>query len=212
VLWREGPAAGGPILATGYLRGDPSLSVPDLHLQFTALGYRRNARNQVALGDEPAITTIINVCKPEARGRVTLSSPDPLAPFDGRLQLLGRERDVACLVRGLRVVRRIHSAAPLASVMRDEFLPGPACTSDAQLEAYCRESVSGQYHPVGTCRMGADGASVVDPVLRVRGLAGLRVADASVMPTITSANTMAPVMMIAEKAADLILGPGAPPT
>jgi choline dehydrogenase len=204
LLAGRGPAAGGAILATAYARTQPELAQPDVHLQFTALSLKRDSENSPGLGDQPAITTICNVCQPRARGRLRLLSADPAIPLDAQLQLLGDEDDLHKLVAGLRLIRRIYAAPALRSLVIAEQLPGADCHSDAQLEDYCRDSSASQFHPAGTCRMGNDADAVTDPALRVRGVAGLRIADASVMPALTSANTNAPVMMIAEKAADLL--------
>jgi choline dehydrogenase len=158
------------------------------------------------LGDSPAITTIVNVCQPRARGRLRLVSPDADVPAEGRLQLLGDSDDLQRSIDGLRLIRRIYAAPALHPLLIAEQLPGADCESDAALADYCRKASASQYHPVGTCRMGIDAGAVVDTALRVRSVVGLRVADASVMPTLPSTNTNAPTMMIAEKAAELIAG------
>jgi choline dehydrogenase len=108
------------------------------------------------------------------------------------------------LAAGLRHARRIYAAAPLAEHSVAELSPGPAIDNDSAVASYAREAGTTLYHPVGTCRMGTDDHAVVDPELRVRGLTGLRVADASIMPTLTTGNTNAPTIMIAEKAAAMI--------
>lgn len=192
----RGPAAGGPILATAYgcsgTGGDP-----DVHLQFMALTL---ADGGLGLGAAPGMTVIVSPCEPRSRGRLRLLSTDPRDAVEARLELLGDPLDVSTLVRGLKLVRRIVASPSLRGVDAVEQLPGAGRDGDAALADYCREAAGSQYHPAGTCRMGgAD--SVVDPTLKVRGVGGLRIADASVMPTLTSANTNAPVMMIAERAA-----------
>ena len=115
------------------------------------------------------------------------------------------ERDLVPMIAGIRLMRRIFATAPFAAHFRDEVLPGKGYQSDEELTEYLRANAQSMYHPVGTCRMGADADAVVDQRLRVRGIGGLRVADASVMPRISSGNTNAPTLMIAEKAADLIV-------
>ena len=204
LLAGSGPAAGGVVQATAYAHSPAALTAPDLHLQFTALSLQRTNAGSSGLGRHSAITTICNVCQPRARGQLRLASADPLVPIIGQLQLLGDPDDNARLVAGLRLIRRIHGSPALATCTTGEQLPGPDIQSDEALLEYCRVAAASQYHPVGTCRMGNDAAAVVDSALRVRGVTGLRVADASMMPTLTSGNTNAPVMMIAEKAADLI--------
>jgi choline dehydrogenase len=192
------------VLATAFASSDAAVATPDLQLQFTALSLQRTVAGNPGLGSHSALTTICNVCQPRSRGLIRLSSPDPDAPIDGQLQLLGDPEDNRRLVAGLRLIRRIHAAPVLAGVVASEQLPGADVQSDEALLEYCRNVAASQYHPAGPCRMGSDAAAVVDTALRVRGVTGLRVADASIMPTLTSGNTNAPVMMIAEKAADLI--------
>jgi choline dehydrogenase len=197
----RGPAAGGPILATAYgCSGDDG--TPDVHLQFMALTLRDGG---LGLGATPGMTVIVSCCEPRSRGRLKLRSAEPEETVDARLELLGDPLDVSTLVRGLKLVRRIVASPSLRAVDALEQLPGPARNSDAGLADYCREAAGSQYHPAGTCRMGGEDA-VVDPALKVRGVGCLRIADASVMPALTSANTNAPVMMIAERAAHWLRG------
>jgi choline dehydrogenase len=113
--------------------------------------------------------------------------------------------------RGVRLARRIYATAPQSALIAREIAPGASVESDADLEAYIRARAGVTQHPVGTCAMGTGSDAVLDPQLRVRGIAGLRVVDASVMPTVPGANTNGAVVMIAEKAADLILGKSLPP-
>jgi 4-pyridoxate dehydrogenase len=152
------------------------------------------------------------VLRPESRGRLELNSADPRAPLRIRQNFLATERDWARLRAGLRLVRDIGRQQPLAEFAEGEIAPGSAHTSDADLDAHIRATGITVHHPLGTCRMGPDGdaMAVVDPELRVFGTTGLRVVDASVMPDLVGGNINAPVIMIAEKAADLIRG-RAPP-
>jgi choline dehydrogenase len=129
---------------------------------------------------------------------------------------LGHPDELAALRRGVRIARRLAATRPLADYAEAEVLPGKSTDSDEELDAFIHRSLGTTFHPVGTCRMGQDDQAVVDPELRVHGISGLRVIDASVMPTITSAPTNAPTYMIAEKGAAMILehaarrhGPGA---
>jgi choline dehydrogenase len=156
--------------------------------------------------DGPAFTFAPILAQPKSRGRVTLHSADPAALPLVDPNYLGDPADLAVLVRGIEIAREIAAAAAFSGIAGRELAPGPATSGGDLLADYVRRSASTVWHPVGTCRMGADPASVVDPALRVRGVAALRVADASVMPAITTGNTNAATMMIAEKAADLILG------
>ena len=144
--------------------------------------------------------------RPASRGTVRLRSADPLAPirFDGGY--LSAQADVDTLVRGLKLARRILRAPALAKLVSEELAPsGDEAVSDAALTDYVRQRAKTVYHPAGTCRMGSDAMAVVDPQLRVHGLQGLRVCDASVMPCIVSGNTNAPTIMIAERCADFML-------
>jgi choline dehydrogenase len=146
------------------------------------------------------------VMAPESRGRVRLASADPQAPPLIDPGFLTDARDTGRLVEGLRLVRDAAACPVLAGLLAAEVWPGPDVRTDAELREYVHHRISGYYHPAGTCRMGSDDASVVDPRLRVRGVTGLRVADASVMPTIPNAHTNATVLAIAERAAELIRG------
>jgi choline dehydrogenase len=144
--------------------------------------------------------------RPKSRGRVHAQSPDAMQPavFDGGF--LSAQEDVDTLVRGLKLARRILRTASMRQVIAEEMYPGPdEHMPDSELEAFVRRHAKTVYHPVGTCRMGSDARSVVDPQLRVRGVQGLRVCDASVMPQIVSGNTNAPTIMIAERGADFML-------
>ena len=143
---------------------------------------------------------------PRSRGRVTLASPNP---FDAPLidpNLLSAPEDLPPLINGMRLARKIFASAAFARYRAREIAPGSALESDTELAAYARAQAYTVHHPVGTCRMGSDAAAVVDPRLQVLGLQNLRVADASVFPSIIGGNTNAAVVMIAEKACDLILG------
>jgi choline dehydrogenase len=144
--------------------------------------------------------------RPKSRGRVHAKSPDAMQPaaFDGGY--LAEPEDVATLVRGLKLARRILRTPSMHKVIAEEMYPGPNDhVPDAELEQFVRQCAKTVYHPVGTCRMGSDARAVVDPQLRVRGVQGLRVCDASVMPSIVSGNTNAPTIMIAERGAEFML-------
>jgi len=158
------------------------------------------------------ITADVVVLHQKSRGWVTLRSANPLDPPRIQLNSFAESSDFEIARRGIATARRIYRTAPQAEIVGKEIRPGAALQSDAELDAYIRESASVTQHPVGTCSMGTGTQAVVDPQLRVRGVEGLRVADASIMPTVPGANTNAAVVMIAEKASDLILGrPALPP-
>ena len=171
-----------------------------------ALGRKRNSLFHNGLKINHAALKFIQ--------RITLASPDP---FDAPLidpNLLSAPEDLAPLIGGIRLARKIFASAAFEKYRAEETSPGGAAISDAELAAYVRAEAYTVHHPVSTCRMGNDAAAVVDPQLRVAGLENLRVADASVFPSIIGGNTNAAVVMIAEKASDLILGrpPLAPET
>lgn len=150
-------------------------------------------------------TAAVWQCHPESRGRVDIISSDPAADPRVEPNYLSTERDRATVVEGVKILREIYRQPAFEDLWEEEIIPGLSVKSDEEiLDAVCKLGGT-VYHPVGTCRMGSDEAAVVDPELRVRGADGLRVADASVMPVITSANTNAPTLMIAEKASSLIL-------
>jgi len=143
----------------------------------------------------------VSLCKPKGRGRVILGDD-----LKARIQhqALGHPEDVRTLIDGLRLVDRLFDSEPLAAIVTGPLAPAQRLTTDEQWLDYLRESLSITWHAAGTCRMGSDARAVVDPQLRVRGIEGLRVVDASVMPTTTSGNTNAATIMIGEKAAEMI--------
>jgi choline dehydrogenase len=151
-----------------------------------------------------------NVNRPASRGEVRLDPADPLGAPVVAPRLLESPDDVRRMIAACRRIREVFAAPAFAAIVEGEIFPGPDVQTDAHWEEVLRQRVGPIYHVVGTCRMGADANAVVDAQLRVRGVRRLRVVDASVMPTITSGNTNAPTLMIAAKAADLILAtPGA---
>ena len=152
----------------------------------------------------------VHVCqlRPESRGKVGIASADPFAEPTILNNYLATEEDRRALREGVKMVRKVAEQPALAGVRGEELFPGPAVQTDEEIDAWIRKASETIYHPVGTCRMGAagDAQAVVDDQLRVVGLKNLRVIDASVMPTLVGGNTNAPTIMIAEKAADMILG------
>src|SRR5262249_34946790 len=151
-----------------------------------------------------SVTVYPSILHPRSRGSVSLRSADPAEPPVIRHQLLGDDRDLAALTAACGKVREIFAAAPLKGYVANEIVPATAVQTDAGFDGFLRAAAFGGFHPIATCRMGSDERSVVDPQLRVRGVEGLRVVDASVMPTLISGHTNAPTVMVAEKAADLI--------
>ncbi len=156
------------------------------------------------LGPTPGITTSCYQLRPESTGSVHVKSADPHAPPAIRFNFLSAALDRETMLAGLRWVRRIVEAQAMNHLRGAELAPGPDLQRDDELLAWMRENAATAYHPSGTARMGDDPLAVVDDRLRVHGLDGLRVADASIMPTLVSGNTNGPCIMIGEKAADLI--------
>lgn len=183
-----------------FLKTDPALDRPDIQLHFVVAMVDDHAR-RMHLGY--GYSCHVCLLRPHSRGRVSLKSEDPLAAPSIDPAYLSDGRDLDGMVAGTRVMRDIMEAGPLARYRKSELYP--AGRSDAELAAAIRARAETIYHPAGTCRMGADDASVVDPQLRVRGVDGLRVVDASVMPTLIGGNTNAPVIAMAEKLAASML-------
>jgi choline dehydrogenase len=201
LLLGRGPLTAVPVEALAYLRSQPDLAEPDIKLSFGPQAFDLVARGP---HKRPGITVYCNVAKPRSRGEIRLRSADPEDKPIVDHRLLGDPGDVAALIRGLKQVDDILNAPAFAKYLRGRLTPDPKPQTDAEWEHRIRSTAGIGYHPVGTCRMGSDAASVVDPRLRVRGVRGLRVADASIMPKMPAANTNAPAIMIGEKAADLI--------
>ena len=159
----------------------------------------------VKLAKEPGMTIITHQLRPESKGSVHISAPDPRKHPAIRFNFLAERADRDCVLASMRIVRRLVAAPALAWLEAEEFAPGARVNSDEELLDFVTRTAETTYHPVGTCRMGSDPLAVVDDQLRVHGIAGLRVADASIMPTLTSGNTNAPSIMIGEKAARMAL-------
>ena len=200
-LTQGGPMSMAPSQFGMFTRSDPSRATPDLEYHVQPLSTDR-------LGDPlhpfPAITVSVCNLRPESRGSVHAVTPDPERQPDIRLNYLTAERDRDVALKAVRQARRIMTAKALARYRPEEILPGPAIETDEDLGREIGNIATTIFHPVGTCRMGQDDRAVVGHDLRVHGLAGLRIVDASIMPAIVSGNTASPVVMIAEKAADMI--------
>ena len=187
-----------------FTRSRPELGRPDLQIQMRPFSMI-SAGGMYTTQPSPAITASCTLLRPHSRGAVSLRSADPDESPSMVANYLVDESDVAPMVAGLKIIRQIFQSEPIASASCGEMMPGDSHRTDEELEQYLRANAQAMYHPVGTCRMGSDSGAVVDPRLRVRGVAGLRVVDASIMPRIPSGNTNAPTIMIAEKGADMIL-------
>jgi choline dehydrogenase len=206
--WRRdgtGPLNSASSQALAFFSSDPAHAAPDLQLAMRPYSVGIGVDGEARIDPFPGMMISSIVAQPHSRGIVRVTSDDPSERPAVDPNYLANGRDIAVLIAGIRNVRKIVAQPSLADRVDIELDPGPDVTSDRQLEDYLRASVSTVYHPVGTCRMGADKTSVVDAKLRVRKVEGLRVIDASVMPQITSGNTNAPSFVIGEKGAALLL-------
>jgi len=185
----------------GFMKSDPSLDAPDLQFHNGAALFVDHGFLEL---DGHHFTLLPSLVAPHSRGQIRLASGDPQAYPLIEPDYLSDERDMDVLLRGMRLARQVGESAALSAYRTREAMPGEAVQSAAELRDYIRAQAMTIYHPVGTCKMGHDDLAVVDDQLRVRGLSGLWVADASVMPTIVRGNTNAPTIMIAEKAAEFI--------
>jgi choline dehydrogenase len=208
---RKGPLGMSVNQAGAFLASRPGLARPNMHIYFNPLSYTSpnpasHQRKLLNPDPFPAFIMSFNTCRPTSRGWVRIASPDPLAAPRMHGNVLATPEDVADVQEGAALLRRLAAAPPLAAVAAGELKPGPACQDPQAILEDFRERAGTVFHASCTCMMGTDPArSVVDPRLRVHGLGGLRVVDASVFPSVTSGNTNAPTIMVAEKAADLIL-------
>ena len=211
--WRmmhSGPLTTNVAEAGGFSRTDPSLPAPDLQWHALPTPYQNFGLTDPSIR---ALSLLITLVAVGSRGRITLRSADPRHKPAIDPAYLSDSADIEPLVRGIRLAREFAAAGPLAKICKGELAPGPDAVTDSELTEFVRRDITTIYHPVGTCAMGGDSrlaasklTSVVDTGLRVRGVDGLRVVDASVMPAVPRGNTNAPTIAIAERAADLISG------
>jgi choline dehydrogenase len=206
-LLRRGPAAGSWIEAYAFLRVAECAPRPDLQLH---LGLRLAPGDGATPTVRHGFATVINQTDPASRGTVSLASADPLAPPRIHPNYLAADDDLRAAREGIKRAREVHAQSALRRLIDVELSPGTAVKHDREIEAFIRATGGTGHHPVGTCKMGTDPLAVVDPQLRLHGAAGLRVVDASIMPRLVSGNTNMPTIMIAEKAADMVLGHLAP--
>jgi choline dehydrogenase len=204
-LTHRGPVTSNVAESGGFAHSEPGLPAPDLQLHVLPAPYRDEGLADPA---QRAMSVLVALVDVRSRGRIRLRSADPRHRPAIDPGYLSDGGDARALVAGLKMAREFVTARPMAAICKSELAPGAQVRSDAELLDYVRSSVATLYHPVGTCAMGGESrwGSVLDPDLRVRGVTGLRVVDASVMPTVPRGNTNAPTIAIAERAADLIAG------
>jgi len=199
---RRGPLtiAGGT--SGAFFKTDPRLATPDVQIHFIPFSTDKMGEK---LHSFSGFTASVCQLRPESRGSLRIKSADPSVPPEIRINYFATETDRRALIDGIRILRRILAAPALKAYCVEEIDPGAKTVSDEDLLDFCRRTGSTVYHPTSTCRMGNDPLAVVDQRLKVRGIEGLRVVDASIMPDLMSGNTNAPTIMIAEKASDMIL-------
>jgi choline dehydrogenase len=202
LLSRKGLLTIGAGYAGAFLRTRPDLATPDVQIHF--LIFSADAAGATL---HPFSGFMASVCqlRPDSRGFVRIASRDPAVPPAIQPRYLSARTDCDCVVDGMKLLRRVMNQPVMRRYIAEEHAPGEQCASDADLLAFARQTGTTVYHPTSTCRMGSDPNAVVDERLRVRGFAGLRVIDASIMPTVVSGNTNAAAVMIGEKGSDMVL-------
>lgn len=201
-LFGQGPASAVPLEAGGFLKTRPDLDIPDIHITFVpGLNLETTQKGQ---GQHGYLINFYQL-RPRSRGSVHVTGKDGRGTPAIDPNYLAKEADRQCMRDGVRLAQAIGDTAPLAGYRTGRLSPDRDLSSDDEVDAWVRQGANTIFHPVGTCRMGADEAGVVDARLKLRGVKNLRIADASVMPTIIGGNTSAPTMMIAEKASQMIL-------
>jgi len=208
LLFRRGPLGIGINQGGLFTRVRPESATPDIQFHFATL-----SADTAGAKPHPWSGCTFSVCqlRPTSRGALRIRSRDAREAPSIRPNYLSTEPDTRCAVESIRFARRLARAPALETYIGDEYRPGDAVASDHEILEFAREYGATIFHPSGTCKMGSDPMAVVDDRLRVHGLAGLRVVDASIMPTLVSGNTNSPVVMVAEKASDMILDDGTPP-
>ena len=208
LLTRKGALAMSVNQAGGFFRGNEEQAHPNLQMYFNPLSYQIPKNNKASLKPEPysGFLLCFNPCRPTSRGSVRIASKNPADAALIDPNYLSTEKDIDEVLQGSRLIRKIMQAPALRAITVDEVLPGKAVNDDAAMLEYFRENSGSIYHLCGSCAMGSDPqVSVVDKRLKVHGMKGLRIVDASIFPNVTSGNTHAAVLMVAEKGADLIL-------
>ncbi|RJG03228.1 GMC family oxidoreductase [Noviherbaspirillum sedimenti] len=202
LLSRTGPLTSTGIEAIGYVRSQAELPEPDVKLSMI-LALMKD--DHTGLMPEHGFSAHVCVLRPESRGEIRLASADPAAPPIVDQNYLDSANDLATMIKAVRISRQVFGQPAFTPYRGEEYRPGQDVQKDEEIAAFIRASANPDYHTAGTCKMGTDGMAVVDDQLRVHGIAGLRVADAAIMPTLIGGNTNMPAIMIGEKASDLIL-------
>jgi choline dehydrogenase len=200
--FRRGPLTIAAGTSGAFFKTSPRLATPDIQIHFLPFSTDKMGEK---LHSFSGFTASVCQLRPESRGSLRIKSADPAMPPEIRINYLATETDRTAFIEGVKILRKILAAPALKPYVVDEVYPGSKVVSNEDILAFCRQTGSTVYHPTSTCRMGNDQLAVVDQRLRVRGIEGLRVVDASVMPDLMSGNTNAPTIMIAEKASDMIL-------
>lgn len=201
ILRKEGPVAAGIQLGGMFARAQPQAKTPDVQFHFGTISADMTAGKP---HDFSGFTMSVCQLRPTSRGELKLRTRDARDAPAARFNYLATQEDQVTMLAGIRLTRKISGSRSLSPYIAEEYRPGPGVASDDETLAFIREYATTIFHPVGTCRMGSDAASVVDPRLKVRGVTGLRVADASIMPLLLSGNTNAGAIVIGEKAADMM--------
>jgi choline dehydrogenase len=187
-----------------FVKSRPEEDYADLQISFRPMTFTYHQNGVIQVDPVPAMAASVYRLRPRAAGSVTLRSADPAQAPVLRPNFLTDAEDIRAMTQGIRRIREIMATRPIADRVTSEHAPGPDVQTDEQILHFMEHHGNSAFHPAGTCKMGKDAMAVVDERLRVRGVEGLRVVDASIMPNVTSGNTNAPTMMIAEKGADLI--------
>jgi Choline dehydrogenase and related flavoproteins len=203
-LGKKGPLRHFVTRVGGYLKFSDDVGIPDIQVHYVPILFDDHGRN-LDLLFQHGFTAELNVCRPKSIGQVTLRNANPTSAPLIQLNLLDDPYDLDVLVKAVKKVREIYNMPAFSSHKGEEFFPEKHCQTDEDIAQAIRDKALHVYHPVGTCKMGNDEMAVANEELKVHGLESLRVVDASIMPTLISANTNAPTIMIAEKAADMIL-------
>ena len=210
VLFRNGPAAGFPLAGGAFLKTSPDLEMPDIQIHFSPgnlMSIHRKPFAKPATDHTRPDAFMCHACqlRPQSRGEISLRTADPEISPIMEPNYLSVEYDRQVMRAGFKIARNLLSQPAFAEYSKGEIWPGPDIQTDDEIDDFISSAASTVYHPVGTCRMGTDKGAVLGGGLKVRGVTGLRVVDASVMPTLVGGNTNAPTIMIAEKASDMIL-------